>query len=90
MQAGGPGIQTKMRVAAGGAARGAEAGVGPRTRGDGGVSEIAGNAAESRMDREIPDLEIRGVARRERVERAGRGCVSDAGEGMERWPTRIH
>lgn len=90
MQASGPGIKTKMRLAAGEPARAAEAGLGPGTDGDGGVSEIAGDAAEPGMDREIPDLEIRGIARRERVERAGRGCVSDAREGMERWPTRIH
>jgi hypothetical protein len=89
MQKAGPGIETAMRVAAGGPARAAEAGVGARAVGDGGVSQVAGDAAESRVDGEISDLEIRGIARCERVECEGRGRVSDARKGMERWPTRI-
>lgn len=89
MQKARPGIQTKMRMAAGGAARGAEIGVGPGTDGDGGVSKVAGNAAESGVGGEISELEIRGFARRDGAKRAGRGCVSHAREGMAGWATRI-
>lgn len=90
MQEARPGIQTKVRVVGGGAARATEAGLGTRARGGRGVSEVAGDAAESGMGGEISHLEIRGIAGCERIERARRGCVSDAREGMARWAARIH
>jgi hypothetical protein len=85
-----PGIQTPVRVVAAGTAGGAEAGMGAGADGDGGMSQVVGDAAEFGVGGEISELEIRGIARRERVERAGCGCISDAREGMARWAARIH
>ena len=46
MQTAGAGCEAAVRISAGGAARAEESGVGARAGGDGGVSEIAGDAGE--------------------------------------------
>ena len=87
MQAAGVGSPAEMRVAAGGVARGEAAGVGSRASGGGGVSEVAGDAAEYRVGGAVFDLEVFGRRWIERIAGASGGCVFDSGKrngGRER------
>ena len=88
-----PGNSTKVRMAAGGTARRATAGVGAGPGGGGGVSEIVDSAAESRMDGAIFGMEIRGRDAAGGDECTAGGCVFDARKRMaggNEWRTQIH
>ena len=64
--------KTTLRVVAGGPSRRTPPGLGARTRFDGRVSKVDGDAAESGVDREISGVEIFGWRDIERITGKGR------------------
>ena len=84
MPTAGAGCAKTMRVSGGGTARAEEAGVGAGAGGDGGVSEIAGDAQRScGMDREICNVEVARAA--EGLSRGDWGGRSEARMRMRCW-----
>ena len=89
MQTAAIGAEKAVRVARGGRARATANRLGAGASGVGGMSEVADHSAESRMDREVFHLEIRGRKNFVGVTGAGCGCIFDFRKRVAGWPT-IH